>query len=459
MFCKTISLMSATLIFLMTTIGISWGSQTDTMKTTEFKLENGLKLIVREDHRAPVIVTQIWYKVGSADEVIGLTGLSHALEHMMFQGTKKFTGDEFAELISKNGGHDNAFTGTDYTAYYEEMSADKLALTFELEADRMLGLQMDEQAFKNEMQVIKEERRMRTDDKPRSVTYERFMAAANIAGPYHHPIIGWMEDIENYRLDDLKAWYERYYCPNNATLVVVGAVNSNEVYELAKKHFSSIPQRPIQPAYVRQEIPSLGEKRIKVHKEKTLPYLMMGFNVPSFMTAKDKTESYALLVLSGILDGGESARFAKRLVREQEMVTAASAYYELYKRFDSQFMLTAIPTAKTNLNQIESAFWKEIESLKTTPLSENELNKVKAQVIAHQIYDKDSVSEQAISIGLLETIGASWHEMDNLVKQIESLTAEDVQKVANKYFIPERLTVAELIPIQSLNKKEASHAN
>ncbi|MFO1258029.1 MAG: pitrilysin family protein [Gammaproteobacteria bacterium] len=417
------------------------------MQTKEYKLDNDLKLVVREDHRAPVVVTQVWYKVGAADELMGLTGISHALEHMMFQGSEKFPQDQFSHIVSINGGQDNAFTGADYTAYYEEMSADKLPLTFELEADRMRNLQIDPKAFQNEIQVVMEERRLRTDDKPRALAFERFMAAANPAGPYHHPIIGWMEDIEKMTVHDLRNWYEQHYCPNNATLVVVGAVNADETYQLAQKHFGNLPKCDVPKGYIRQELPPLGERRIKVAKPAKLPYLIMGFDVPSFMTQPNERESYALLLVNAVLDGGESARIPKNMLREQRVAASANAYYEVFKRYDTQFMLTAIPSQGRTVAELEQSFWAEIDKLKNEKLSDKELAKVKAQLIARQTFDKDSMSEQAISIGLLETIGASWQEMDKLHERVESLTADDIQAVVNKYFVAERMTTAELIPL------------
>jgi zinc protease len=434
-------------ICFVSMIAFCSGSLANIMRTKEYKLDNDLKLIVREDHRAPVIVTQVWYKVGSADEMIGLTGISHALEHMMFQGSEKFPGDQFSHVVSQNGGNDNAFTGSDYTAYYEEMSADKLPLTFELEADRMRNLVLDEKAFTNEMQVVMEERRLRTDDKPRALAFERFMATANPAGPYHHPIIGWMEDIQQLSLADLQSWYEHHYCPNNATVVVVGAVDADATFELAKKHFGTLAKCDLPKPFVRKELESLGERRIKVGRPGKLAYLIMGFDVPSFKTQANDKEGYSLLLANAVLDGGESARIAKNMLRDQEVAASASAYYEIFKRYDTQFILTAIPSQGKTIADLEQSFWKEIEKLKIEKLSDKELNKVKAQLIAKQTFEKDSMSEQAISIGLLETIGIPWDEMDKLHERIDALTAEDVQTVAVKYFVPERLTVAELIPL------------
>ncbi|HKY70069.1 MAG TPA: pitrilysin family protein, partial [Gammaproteobacteria bacterium] len=307
-------------IFAVGVTGVQAGEKLS-MLTKEYKLDNGLKIVVREDHRAPVAVSQVWYKVGSADERRPSTGLSHILEHMMFQGTPNLPGEAFAKLISQHGGNLNAFTSNDFTAYYEEVDKNKLAMCFEAEADRMRHLSLDEAKFKNELDVVMEERRMRTDDKPRAVTYERFMAHANPSGPYHHGVIGWMGDIKRFTVDQARQWYQTWYAPNNAVLVVVGDVKGDEIFDLAKKYFGDLPRSAILKTQDYEELAPLGERRIKVSVPAKLPYLLMGYDVPSAMTleAKASWEAFALTVAAAALDGGESARFAKELVRNQQI--------------------------------------------------------------------------------------------------------------------------------------------
>ncbi|MBN4078971.1 insulinase family protein [Gammaproteobacteria bacterium AH-315-C21] len=228
--------------------------------THEYTFENGLKLIVKEDHRAPVLVSQVWYKVGSTYEHDGISGISHALEHMMFKGTEKFPDGEFDRIVSDNGGRHNAFTSQDYTGYYQEFEKSRLEISFELESDRMRGLLLPEEEFKKEIRVVMEERQLRTEDNPQALTYEQFNATAFLNSSLRIPVIGWMNDLENMNIDDLRDWYEQWYAPNNATLVVAGDVNADEVYALAKKYFSSIKPSAIKQPKPRQEIEQNGKR-------------------------------------------------------------------------------------------------------------------------------------------------------------------------------------------------------
>lgn len=414
--------------------------------TKEFKLDNGLKIIVREDHRAPVVVSQIWYKVGSSDETRWTTGISHALEHMMFQGTAKIPGDGFAELISRYGGQNNAFTAEDYTGYYEELDAANLQVSFEAEADRMNNLTLSKEAFAKEIQVVIEERRLRTDDNPQSVTWERFMAAAHPMGPYHHPIIGWQVDLDTMTVDDLREWYGSWYMPNNATLVVVGDVKADSVFELAKKYFAPIPARDVGKVRSQSQIAPLGEARLKVHRSANLAYGMWGFQVPSLKTSTDEKEIYALVVASALLDGGESARFPKELVRNQRVAISAQTYYDPFKKYTTQFLIVGNPAEGHTVAELETAIMQQIERLKTELVSEAELNRVKAQVLAQEIFGRDSISQQATRIGMLETVGLSWQIADQIVDKVKGVSASDIQAAARKYFDNKRLTVAELVP-------------
>lgn len=419
-----------------------------TMTTKEYKLDNGLRIIVREDNRSPVVVSQVWYKVGSADEYSGVTGISHALEHMMFKGTKKYPGDSYSEIISKNGGTDNAFTTDDFTAYYAELDASKLELSFELEADRMQNLIISDEDFASEKQVVMEERRLRTDDNPQRLTFERFMAAANIAGPYHHPVVGWMHDIDQLTAQDLRDWYNNWYGPNNAILVVVGDVDADDVYDLAKKHFGKLDKVAPLKGKKFQEVDSFGTARVTVNRPANLPYLIMGFNIPAVHSfSEDKSYvPYALLVAAYALDGGESSRFAKELIRGQEIAVDARAYFDAFKRYPGQFTLTGVPAGDKETAELEQAILAEIEKLKQTPLGERELQKIKNQIIAGEIFNKDSMSEQAIMIGAFESIGLSYKDADAYVSQVKKVTPEQVQEVMNTYFVPERMTIAELKP-------------
>lgn len=413
----------------------------------EFTLDNGLKLVVRPDRRAPVVVSYVWYRVGSADEPGGLTGISHVLEHMMFKGTPRYPQGVFSKIIAEHGGKENAFTSTDYTAYYQELAADNLELSFKLEADRMQNLMFSPEEYKKEIEVVKEERRMRIDDNPNALTYERFNAAAHIAHPYHHLTIGWMSDIEQITVADLKRWYDQWYAPNNAVLVVVGNVNPQETFRLAKKYFNSIPRKTLPPSRHFPEPKPLGERRLTVKAPAQLPLIIIGYNVPSFKTAKHQWEVYALNVLDGILSSGNSSRLARRLIRGSQIASNISCGYDLYDRYDSLFMCEGTPSQKHNITELEKAIHQEIEQLKNAPVTEKELKRIKAKILAHYIYDKDSLSNQAYQIGALETNGISWHEIENYINNINAISAEQVQQVAKKYLTSERLTTALLKPL------------
>ena len=420
----------------------------ESQATHEFKLANGLKVIVREDHRAPVVVSQLWYKVGSSYETPGQTGLSHALEHMMFKGSRKLGPGEASRILRELGAEENAFTSDDYTAYYQVLSRDRLAVAFELEADRLASLKLPADEFAREIEVIKEERRLRTDDKPSALAYERFKAMAYPASGYHTPTIGWMADLERMSVEELRAWYQAWYVPNNATLVVVGDVGKDEVQQLAERYFGAIPQRPVPAAKAPRELAEPGERRIKLHVKTQLPSLLYGFNVPGLATAKDVREVHALRLISALLDGGYSGRLPTRLERGEELVSGASSWYDAFARGDSLFILSATPNVQKGktLEQVEAGLWRQLDDLKHNPPSAEELQRVRAQVIAGLVYERDSITSQATTIGELETVGLSWTLMDQDLAALEAVTAADIQKAAQTYFTPSRLSVAHVLP-------------
>lgn len=416
---------------------------------SEFKLDNGLKLIVKEDHRAPVVVSQVWYKVGSSYEHNGITGVSHVLEHMMFKGTENLKPNEFSQIIAENGGEQNAFTGRDYTAYFQKLHKDRLEVSFKHEADRMRNLIINADELLKEREVVAEERRMRTDDNPHSLLRESFNATAFMNSPYHHPVIGWMSDINHYEADDLRVWYQKWYAPNNATVVVVGDVEPQAVLGLAKKYFAPLKPEQIATLKPQVEVEQKGIREIKVKAPAELPYLMMGWKIPVVATVTEENawEPYALEVMAGILDGGNSARFAKQLVREQQVATSVGAGNSLFSRLKDLFMVAGTPANGKTVEQLKQAVFEQIERIKNQPVTQQELERVKAQVVAQAVYERDSVFYQAMQIGMLETIGLDWQLSDQYVDNVKAVTAEEVQAVANKYFIDDKLTTAELVPL------------
>ncbi|PIE41804.1 MAG: peptidase M16 [Gammaproteobacteria bacterium] len=436
----------AAILTLVASASLATQQPTAEQHTFETHLENGMKIVVREDHRAPVMVSQVWYKVGSSYEPIGLTGVSHVVEHMMFKGTPKVPTGEFSKIIARYGGSENAFTSYDYTGYYQMMQANNLALSLELEADRMANALIPKAEFNKEIEVVKEERRLRTDDNPNARTYERFMAAAYLSSGYHHPIIGWMHDLDNLAVNDVKQWYQTWYTPNNAILVVVGDVDHQEVFSLAKQFFGPLPARPVPKAPRNREAPSLGQRVVDVAVPAQVPALYMGFNVPGINTAEQEWEVYALRMLAGVLDGGYSARIETDIIRKQQIAASASAGYGGFSLGDTLFYLSAVPAQGHSLSDVEAALQQQVKKLQLSPPSTEEMERVKAQVISGIVYQQDSISSQANQIGRMEAIGRSWQEMDQFTDKLSAITPEQVQAVAKKYLINNRKTTARLIP-------------
>jgi zinc protease len=310
----------------------------------------------------------------------------------------------------------------------------------------MRNLLLSEEAFNKEIEVIKEERRLRTDDKPTSLTYERFNAVAFTNNPYRQPIIGWMEDLETMAIEDLRKWYNTWYAPNNATLVVVGDVRAKEVFALAKEHFGVLKPTDIPQLKPRNEARQYGVQHVEIKVPARVPFLVMGYKVPVLKTAENVDDVYALELLSGLLDGGSSSRFARNLVRGSQIATSVSAGYNIYALHGSLFTVSAIPANGTSIDALEAAIIEQISALQDQPPTQDELARVKAQVVAASVYEQDSSFYQAMKIGIMETVGLGWKTRDEYVERINAVTAEQVQAVAQKYFVENHLTVAELIP-------------
>lgn len=422
----------------------------------EYELDNGLKLLVKQDSRAPVVVSQVWYKVGGSYETDGVTGVSHALEHMMFKGTELYPAGEFSRIIADNGGRDNAFTGPDYTAYFQTLESSRLEISFRLEADRMQNLILRQEEFDKEIEVVKEERRLRTEDQPQSFLYETARATAFQTSPYRYPVIGWMQDLQTMTVRELADWYQRWYAPNNATVVVVGDVAPDAVHALAEKYFGGLPRGKPVEANSLEEVEQRGMKRVTVKRPAELPYLLMAYKTPALKPgaagladsgAGYDWEPYALEVLAGILDGGDSARFARRLIRADEVAAAAGVSYQWASRLDNLLSISGTPAGGRSTAELEQAFRAEILDLQTRPVSGAELERVKAQVISSEVYQRDSVFFQAYILGVLETIGLSWRLAETYVERVRAVTAEQVMAVARKYLVDDRLTVAALEPL------------
>jgi zinc protease len=409
-------------------------------------LANGMNVIVKEDHRSPIAVSMVWYRAGSMDEVSGTTGVAHMLEHMMFKGTNKVPVGEFSRTVARAGGRENAFTSRDYTAYYEQLHKSRLPLALELEADRMVNLSFAEEEFAKESKVVMEERRSRTDDDPHSQLQEQLMATVYISHPYRSPVIGWMNDLQNMRLADARGWYEKWYAPNNATLVVAGDVDPQEVFRLAEKYFGPIPSRALPERRVQIEPRQFGVKRIIVKAPAELPYLLMAYHAPVLRDVENDLEPYALFVLNGILDGSDASRLNRELVRNTRVANSANSNYDLINRGPALFFLDGVPAEGKTVADVEAALREQIRLLVEKGISDDELVRVKAQITAAQVYARDSVYFQAMRIGMLQTIGLPYDSSDLQVKKLQEVTADQVREVARKYLVDDNLTVAVLDP-------------
>jgi zinc protease len=399
-------------------------------------LDNGLNIIVKEDHRAPVAVTMLWYNVGSADEPGGLTGVSHVLEHYMFKGTQKFPLGVFTRTIAAFGGELNAMTNNDFTAYYEITDTAHLPAVFELEANRMQHLLWNEEEFKKEMRVIQEERRLRIDNEPQALMFERFLATAHLSAPYHHPVIGWMTDLQHMNMQDAQRWYQQFYAPNNVTLVVVGDVKPSHIYQLAKQYFGSLQPKPRLLRKQQLEPEALGSKHIQVQTSAKLPMFVLGYTVPTpTSTATTKVfEPYALELIAGILGIGDSGRFSQNLEHGTQVANNINVFYNLYARYQTQFIIYGSPSQSHSIEDVKAEIHHEIKRLQTQLVSQEELQRVKTQIIAQKTFEKDSMFGQAMELGLLQTIGLGWQATEKYVDRIKHVTPEQIQQTAIRYF-------------------------
>jgi len=413
----------------------------------EMTLDNGLKIIVKEDHRAPSVVHMVWYGVGAVDEPEGVSGIAHMLEHMMFKGTEKIGPGEFNKRVAAVGGRDNAFTSSDYTAYYQQVPPSHLEEMMMLEADRMANLKITEELFLPEREVVSEERRLRTEDNPHALLFEQLRAAAFQAHPYRRPIIGWMADIAAYKVEDARAWHKNWYTPSNARLVVVGDVDHQQVFEMARRHYGAIAPRELPARRITAEPQQRGQRGVTLRAPAELPFLVLAWQVPGLKDPVNDRDPYALEVLSAVLDGFDGARLSRHLVREQQIAVSAGAGYDGGpNRGPSLFIFSGSPSEGHSVAELEAALRAEITRIQEHGISEAELKRVKTQTIASQVYKRDSLMGQAMEIGVLESNGYSWRDDEVLLEGIRRVTAEEVQAVAKRYFGDDTLTRAELIP-------------
>jgi zinc protease len=413
---------------------------------TERRLSNGLRVIVKEDHRSPTVVQQVWYRVGSMDESSGTTGVAHVLEHMMFKGTRAIASGELSRQIAEAGGRENAFTGTDHTVYFQQVHRDRLALAMELEADRMANLVLDEKKFSPEIKVVMEERRLRIDDRPRSRVYEGLMATAFTAHPYQWPVVGRMADLERMTYRDAAEWYQRWYAPNNAIVIIVGDVDTEDVFRLAERTYGRLRAKEVPSRAAMHEPPQNGLRRVTVEAPAAQSYVMLGYKVPVLREIERDWEPHALAVLTALLDGTESARLNQALVRERRVANHAAAAYNPLARGPGMLYVEGAVAPGKSAAELETALREQVERFVAEGPSEGELARAKAQLVAKRIYRGDSIHSQAMEIGLLNSAGFTWHDCERIIAGLRAVSAAQVQEVAQKYLTEENLTVAVLEP-------------
>jgi zinc protease len=426
---------------------LGWAASPESADTFEYQLSNGLKLIVREDHRAPTVAHMVWYRAGSMDEVNGKTGVAHVLEHMMFKGTHKVKAGEFSRLVAAVGGRENAFTSRDYTAYFQQVEKSKLEDVIKLEADRMSNLNFDDAEFLKEIQVVMEERRLRTEDNPSSLLNESLMATAYMSSPYRHPVVGWMNDLQNMKASDARDWYRSWYAPNNATVVIAGDVDAKQVLSLVEKYYGEAPIHELPVRKPQVEPVQKGIKQVQVKAPADSAQVTMAWKAPRLESGKlDDPEPYALELLTAVLDGYDNARLNRVLVKQEKVVNDVGVGYDMISRGPELFLISATMAKGKTVAQAQTSIRKALEELKQKGILDSELKRIKVRILSEQIYKRDSIFGQAMEIGSTEMAGFSWKDIDYMLKKMQTITPEQVQAVAKKYLVDDGLTIAVLDP-------------
>ena len=412
----------------------------------ERSFPNGLKVLVKPDRRAPTVAHMVWYRAGSMDEVNGRTGVAHVLEHMMFKGTESLAPGEFSRRVAAMGGRENAFTSRDYTGYFQQVHKARLADVMALEADRMVNLKLSDDEFAKEIKVVMEERRLRTEDSAKALVYEQLLATTFTAHPYRSPVVGWMSDLESMTPADARAWYDAWYAPGNATVIVAGDVEPEAVFALAEKYYGAIASKAVPARKPQTEPPQRGLRRIEVKAPAENPYVAMAFHVPRLESIDGSRDPYALEVLSTLLDGGASTRYTRNIVRGSRVANQAGAGYDMTQRGPAVFVLDGTPADGHTTAEVAAALRAEIARIAVEGVPQSELDRVKVQYVAGQVYKRDSVFGQAMEIAGLEISGLSYRDADRILEKIRSVTVDEVKAVAARYFGDQALTIATLRP-------------
>lgn len=398
---------------------------------TQARLANGLDIIVIPDHRAPVVTHMVWYRNGSADDPLGKSGIAHFLEHLMFKGTKDNPQGKFSELVADSGGQENAFTSNDYTAYFQRVARDQLAVCMEYEADRMKNLVLSDEIVAPEREVVLEERRMRTDSDPSDQLNEAVQAALFTQHPYGRPIIGWNHEIEGLDRTDALAYYDRFYTPENAILVVAGDVEPAEVVALAEKIYGPIPARGEAPKRLRPREPDQRAHRLVTLADEKVeqPSHQGVYLVPSYRTA-EKGVGEALDVLAHLLGGGQTSLLFKSLVMEQKIAVAAGAHYLGTALDDTRFYVFAVPAPGVPLERLDAAIDAVIAHVAAGGLNEADFRRAKTRLVADAVYAQDNQATLARWYGAALATGLGVEDVAQWPERIEAVTLEDVRKAA-----------------------------
>ena len=414
-----------------------------------FTLPNGLQVVVVENHRAPIVIQMIWYRVGAADEISGKSGIAHFLEHLMFKGTEKIPPAEFSKIVARNGGQDNAFTSHDYTAYFQRVAADKLELVMELEADRMTKLTLTDAEVLPEREVVQEERRSRTDNDPSSQLYEQSRAALYLNHPYGRPVIGWRKEIAKLNTKDALAFYRKYYAPNNAILVIAGDVTVAKVKQLAEKYYGPIPRGEIPPRVRPQEPPQLAARRVEMKSARVRqPTWNRSFIMPAFRDGNDK-RSYALQVLSEILGGGSTSRFYRTLVIEKKTAVSAGVWYLAGRLDNGEFNVVGSPKPGVDMAAFEKSIIAEIDRVRKDGVTADELKLAKNSLLSAAVYARDSLRTAPNVIGRALTTGRTLDDVENWPDRIAEVTIDDVNRAARELLRDEASVISILLPDRS----------
>ncbi|MBL1353509.1 MAG: insulinase family protein [Zetaproteobacteria bacterium] len=425
---------------------LCWMNVAQAANIQEANFDNGARLVVEEDHSAPVAMVQVWLKVGGRDEVPGKTGLAHVFEHMMFKGSDALKPGQYSKTIAAMGGNDNAFTSHDFTAYFETVPAAKVDQVLGMEAERFAHLSLGQKEFSKEIRVIMEERRMRTDDDPNSHMFEELSAAALRLHPYRNPVIGWMQDLKRLNIEDVRAFYKKHYVARNVTVVVVGDVDFKHVKAIVAKTFGAMPDVKIPPRFNPKEPEPLGAKRVNVNLPAKAPIVAITLPVPVWEPGKNDKQAAALAVATYILSGGRSALLQQRLVDDQRKAFSVSAGYDPFGMGLDLWYAYGMLGVKQSTADFEAALWVVLNQIGEKPVTKHQLQTAKRNMVASQVFAQDSLYLRAKLMGRLETVGIGAKHIDDWLKAIQAVTASDVQQVAKQFLRPERATTGVLIP-------------